>query len=449
MYPIENYLLTEIPPEILLNILKFCESKTSLQVSKTCKKIKDLVDVFREKLFIRVPLKEMKIWGNENPTSNPHILSQLLKRFSNVKHLYFAVSANSLNVYNKDVINPLIQFLKEHYPPQLSMLGLGEIESRRINTNDTARALNKEFFEAFGHPQLRCLTISPCLNGSILNSEHLRSILSKSSNLTSFIFRGQEMVDVLEIPLSLCQKLERIQLIKNLNHKTIEHLKQCTNLTDISIDDAYNVKRFEDFLFSEHKLNLTSLDLGDTSCLLTDEALNRATSKLTNLQFFCNTSENQLSDQGLLQLAKNCKQLKTLHFSFQEISNQGLKDFAQQATQLQKLSMVQLYHINETGLAALAQNCINLKALELVHCNHVNSIALETFTKHCTNLQLLKISNCGGANLQELTSFLTSCVFFKYFYIYSFNGVKQKDINELYKKFSYLKKCDDEEFNKI
>lgn len=298
----------------------------------------------KKALFLSVPFRHSKCCGDINrEEANTQILVDLLKRFPNIRKISFSSSyIDSFSQYNEHVLRAFILFLKNSFPRNLCSLELTEITHKGCvyeeEYKDELKRLNEDFFDAFKHSQILNLKINSAPFYTVIENHILTTLLQKCNNLKSFFFYACEYNsdsdEEIEIPLPHCQKLEKLKLygLKNIGKKIISHVSRCRNITELSIDRGVSgLHKLERFLCSDHGLKLTVLDLDKTECLASDASLNLATKNLTNLKFFARrsygTGQNQISDKGLVQLAKNCQNLNTLIFNFEHISDEGLASF--------------------------------------------------------------------------------------------------------------------------
>lgn len=429
---------TDLPKPLISAIASFCDSNTQSQLSITCKKVKSATDEARSVLAVTIPWSH---WLSNTHTPSS-LLVNFLTRFSNITTLALTEGYQTFTKSEIDIINRLVLFLQTNYPKKLAHVKLRELELK-------SEFMQQAFLSSFGHSQTLSLEIANQSNGSVITDQMINSALEKSPNLISFTFIGFQLSsDIkLKIQFSKCQKIEKVRLekIPVITNETINDLLQCRNLTELSITNSYRgITELEQFLCTNHGLKLRVLDLEDTRCLTNDKTLDLATKHLINLEFFSRKSfdpnENKISDQGLFQLANNCKKLNTLVFNFENITDQGLLNFALNASQLKKLSTFQMTHITHQGMCDFAQHCKQLKALELIHFYHLTPAVLLALAKNCETLQFLRISFCKsqGVTLEDLMTFVSTCKSLKYLGISDCTGISNAVIKILNKENPHI-----------
>lgn len=314
----------------------------------------------------------------------------------------------------------MIQSLQSNYPKSLRHVQISEIDRQCfLGGNKDPIQLNQKLFNALCHSQTLSLKITN-FDKSVITSQMINDMLEKCENLTSFFFNGFLSTNPLEIDLSKCLHLKKIKLIGIINKisaEVIQSLKHCRNLTELSIDDiSINPRVINEFLCSDHGLNLEVLNLESEYFLNDDETLDLATRKLKNLRFFdrvklfsfgCN-----VTNHGLVQLAINCNKLNTLIFDFQNITDEGLKDFTKNAPNLTTLSIYGMNNLTEKGIKALSKSCRNLENLQLIGYEmKITPGILKTLAKNCKRLRILDMRYVKfvDTTAEDLKQFTVDC----------------------------------------
>jgi hypothetical protein len=399
MAPRVNF-LEKMPKDVIYNIHSFCDAKTHNRLSETSPRVQAIFDQERENLSIQVP-EDHKIWNEDRkiPVA-PVLLTNLLKRFPNIRSL----SVADFHQCHKEILIPFLKFLAQNFPENLSTVRLSEIEGRW--GCGMPYALTQNLFRSLGHPQIKNLTISSNPHGnSCITKALLILTFQRYPNLNSFSFSGQKYNETptLEIPLSICKNLEKVELndMVKIGEETTKEIAGCSKLKELSINEIkIDPGPLERFLCSNHGLNLKILNLQETPCLLTDETLHLATKNLPDLESFNSEQVNQFSDDGLLILAKTCKKLGCLTLCFAHITDNGMQKFSACAPQLKTLSTRNMWRITNKGIDALTSNCKELVFLNFRGLKHFNPAFLSSLVINCSNLQHLSIEwSCS----QEIT----------------------------------------------
>ncbi len=440
-------ILQGLPPEILHQIFHLLQPKSWDALSLINQQLNSLFDGIRPELNITVPLSEMKIFKSSYIEQNPQIFVTLLKRFPNIKKLSF----NKDGVFNEHyqvIYNFFIEHLKENYPKHLTVLSLSDIRESHLSEHTRGgEELNTLFFMGLSRPQISKVTYLPC-NGCTLTKKNLNAILNNMPNLKSFSFDGFGFKMTDEILFSNPLSLQKVKICRTqaIGKATIESIRQCINLKKLSLEGTFSLgsrKKLEFFLSKTENLQITHLNLAQTPCLKDDETLIHALTNLPQLTFFAShmLDDYKVNDKGLIKLSVNCRNLTTVFFNFVNITDDGLKEFARNATNLQKLSAYQCSHITSAGMEALTTYCTNLKGLELIQFHDINRSFISSVQKNCTQLQLLRLENCSGTmSLKELETFIQTTQTLKYLDVASFSLFKRNQFDMLHNKFSKLEK---------
>ena len=435
---------TQLPTDLISYTASFCEPKTQNQLRATNSKIRAVVDLTRDVLTMTLP------WNHLTGSTPISKLITLLKKFPNLSHL----TVPRISSGNSAIFQPLISFLQDCYPTKLKGLSLVEVSDR-----SEEQTLTQDLFKAFAHGQLTSLKILCDPHRSLITNGLINDLLlEKCRNLTSFVFQSssEPRLSCYSMHFSKCPKLKKIHLlgVQGLSQKTVEELSLCKNLTELTLSHLWGeTGSLEKLLTSPHGLKLKHLDLQWVDCLFTDESLTLATRQLKELEVFSRCAvDHQVSDQGLIQVALNCRKLRTLKFNFKNVTDEGLETFASHAPQLEKLSAVQMACVSDKGIHALARRCKNLKALELHGLHHLNVDSLLTLARNCTSLAYLTLSYCTstkGMDLKGLRQFVTLCKNLKYLSLSKCVGISDGDVKSLREEFPFLESISHRTFHEI
>ena len=423
----------QLPTDLISYTASFCEPKTQNQLRTTNKRIQSAVDLIRQVWSLPLPMEQRRCHKNHIGTVPPLTLVKLLKRFPNITQLILP----RFSTYHADIILPLMTLLQDSYPPKLKAISLHELNFRSEDPKLTA-----DFFKSFLHSQIRSLEVSYDSDQSSISDKTINGLLEKTSQLTSFVFKGCQFLAKVNIHFSKCHKLEKIQLygMQKITQITIDQIRTCKNLTELTLCCSEEETKLSDLLSSRHGLKLKRLTLTRTSSLSTDESLDLATRQLPDLEVLCRSGrQTTVSDEGFGQLAKNCRKLTTLMFNFKNMTDQGLSQFALYAPQLEKVCFSRMSDVTFEGVFALTQNCKKLKALRFLHFNHLNPEVLKILGQ-CKNLVYLDFFLCNAKriSLQVLEEFVTACKPLKHLKLAACFGVMYDDVKTLQEKFPFL-----------
>lgn len=394
-----------------------------------------------EEITLKPPSNDL-FWDRTS-IINPLIFSNSLERAPNIKNLTVVKLRNS-EVF---LLKPIIDLFKKHYPKNLTSLTL-HTPSPEWNNPSKAEAdqLYKNLMNNLANPQLTTLTIDDeTIGSSALNSEILSDFFSKSPNLQTIVIRLKKEIENLTIPFNLCPNLEQITLEKGhgVTKETFCSLKKCKKLHTLVLENLWETGKLIKFLIEPHGLDLRVLDFKDSSALSSDYVLFMITKQLPNLEVFGQTrfitDTNQITDEGLALLGHNCPKLTKFSFCFENITDTGFAEFVQRVHNLQRLETSQAYHLGGNSLVELAKNCPQLKSLELVHWKEITESGLLALAKHCPQLEHIEISCCHHVSLKGVEKLIQNAPQLKMIRWWSSGSSEEKkEIRHLEKRYPHL-----------
>lgn len=428
-----------IAQEIYTKILSFSDNKAQLNLSETCHKLYDLTNIFRQTLFVSVPNSV------HHHITDPSILKNVLARFPNLTTLYLGATGSRLSLYEDFIIKPVGKFLINSFPKKLRHLKISELEGnlkaciiekdkKDGKTKDVTiekATLNREYLKAWSHSQLLSLEIiaTSRYRCSTITGVVVNDVLHKSKNLTSFTLCqpiNDSSIEPLEIQLHECLNLQKLTLrASEVTLATVESLKKCRHLTELDVTSNTQSRTFvdlENFLCSNHGLNLRILNLKFPNHLLLTRNLEVFTRFNPNLRHFSNLptlsslAMRFITNDGLQLLSSHCRSLTSLKLDFVSITNDGLIQFSKSAVGLKKLWIINAQYINQLGLLTLINSCSELEDLTLEDFRDLNREILMNFGMR-KNLKNFSLFRCSLKNIEfkDLNDFIDACKSLKHF----------------------------------
>lgn len=395
-----------------------------------------------EEITLKAPSSDL-YWDRSSSTINPLIFASSLQKTPNIKNLIIV----QLEGAEALLLRPTVDLFKEHYPKNLTSVSVNTpyIELGNDHLKAEIDQLYSNLMSNLANPQLTSLTIDDkTIGSSSLNSEVFSKFFANSPNLRAIRIRLKNKIKKLTIPFNLCPNLERITISKcqGITKETFQSLRNCKKLHTLIFEDAWETKKLMKFLIDPHGLDLRVLDLGSTTLLSTDYELFMITKQLPNLEVFRQTHfvahQNQITDEGLALLGSNCPKLTSFSFCFRRITDTGFTGFVQRVNNLQKLRTSQAYHLGENSLVELAKNCPQLKSLELVHWKEVTESGLLALAKNCPQLEHIEISCCKNVSLEGVEKFIQNAPRLKTIKVWLPDSSKDEDIKLLTKRYPHL-----------
>jgi hypothetical protein len=152
---------------------------------------------------------------------------------------------------------------------------------------------------------------------------------------------------------------------------------------------------------------------------VTDEQVIEYAKKNPYLQKISLSICGGLTDASIIKLAKSCKWLKEIYFSWEvcgccHISDNVLKAIGENCKQLTSLNLSYCEKVTDKGLKAIGENCKQLRSLNLEMCRQVTDEWLNVIGENCKQLTHLDLGNCFlvtdvgirviGENCRQLTN---------------------------------------------
>jgi len=125
-------------------------------------------------------------------------------------------------------------------------------------------------------------------------------------------------------------------------------------------------------------------------------------------------SHCNISDEGLIKIAKEWPHLKSLHLNYsinREITDEGVRAVAQRCHDLRSFNLGGCDNISDAGVTAVAQGCPDLKFLDLSACYKIVGICLtELLDKNnLKNLKSLNLSGCFEITNIAVIAVIVAC----------------------------------------
>lgn len=395
-----------------------------------------------EEITLKLPNKAI-CWGSRSSTINPLIFANSLEKTPNIRKL------NIFKLKGKDalLLEPIVNLFKERYPKKLTNVTVHtpNVEHRKKHLKDEIDQLYKNLMNNLANSHLTVLTIDDEIIGtSPLNSKILSDFFTKSTNLQTIEVCLKNEIKNLTIPFNLCPNLEQVTLenCHGITSETFQSLKDCKKLHTLILKDFREIEKLIEFLFESHDLNLHVLDFGNSTVLSSDYELYMIIKQLPDLEIFGQTHflahQNQITDEGLAFLGIYCPKLTSLSFCLEHITDSGFAKFVKRVKNLQKLIAIHANNLGEDSLVALAKNCPQLKSLELVHWNEITEPGLIALAEHCPQLEHLEISCCDNVSLDGVEKFIQNAYQLKTINVWLPDSSKEKEISLLKKGYSHL-----------
>eukprot|EP01127_Copromyxa_protea_P019967 TRINITY_DN6588_c0_g1_i1.p1 TRINITY_DN6588_c0_g1~~TRINITY_DN6588_c0_g1_i1.p1 ORF type:complete len:1889 (+),score=263.28 TRINITY_DN6588_c0_g1_i1:30-5669(+) len=190
-----------------------------------------------------------------------------------------------------------------------------------------------------------------------------------------------------------CSQLQCLELINcvNATNKGIEQIAaNCTNLEHLILQSCSGVGNTAIQEVARKCPGLISINLH--GCVqVTDIALQELELACPNLTNVILSNCNQLTDSSLHYIGKNTLMLDMSNC--EEITDTALLTLSKRCEDLRVLKLPG-HNLSDMGIIALAKGCRNLSALSLSNCSNIHNAAIHTLARHCPRLEMLSLESC-------------------------------------------------------
>ncbi|KAH9101728.1 hypothetical protein LEN26_005888 [Aphanomyces euteiches] len=186
-----------------------------------------------------------------------------------------------------------------------------------------------------------------------------------------------------ELNLSRCKRITN-DCIKMLLTSSIHLRLRVLNVsfTDVT-DDAFTC-------LSE----LREIDLGQ--CKITDATLVSLAQHCPRLEVVRLRWCSEITDAGILRLASHCSRLRVLDLNnCGLLTDQSIASLSQ-CPHLEWINLAWCVNITDCGLVDLAKVCRELKEVVLTFCSQLTDVALKALVDNCRHLDRLHLNGCTG-----------------------------------------------------
>ena len=313
------------------------------------------------------------------------------------------------------------------------------------------------------------LSYSSLINNNILKliSEKCKNVRNLSVayclSITSegIIYIANHCKSLESIDLSGCQLIKDegvYELIKNCKSLVTINLTGCQQITTNAICSLSLLNNLENLSLKNCKQ-------------ITDPVIESLTDKLIQLDL---SDCDQITDSAVLSIAKKCNKIKMLKLTSPKITDFSIDQVANQCHSLELLELRGCDQISDQSISSITKNCTNLMSLALSSCknnsfafnftnnfelnknNHLNLLnlkfldvsgctnvvdsSLEFISKYCLHLQSLNLSGCENITDSGLIHLIHSHPDFHELNLTRCKNLSDSSIIILAKKWMKLKK---------
>ena len=230
----------------------------------------------------------------------------------------------------------------------------------------------------------------------------IKSTLFCSRLLSQFFSQGgvgsRGMSGKLAVKLASiwCGTLPTLQLhfdqASRLNSEELSRLSSCSQLQALSLTELFTVTNAG--LVDALKNNTCLQELSINYCPNISEAgFMKVLEKCKRIQKLRWDTSGSFTEKAITYVSVNCPDLRELHSEASIINETEMKILARGCTKLESLNIFQFgYQNTDEGLVELAINCTNLKRLELQYDGLFTDRVMTTLGNNCKKLEVLKFA---------------------------------------------------------
>jgi hypothetical protein len=247
---------------------------------------------------------------------------------------------------------------------------------------------------------------------------NLNTLEKDNSKLYADLNTSQSAITELDIPSSIALgKLKAIlQLFNQIKNISVPFLKkdempvdlfsenlESIDLSNSDIDDQYLQKLAQRCKRLLRDINISSCDN------ITDEGIKAIASKCTQLHTF-DLSHNKQITTDVLKKVLISPHLQTLYLTHcDQITDEGLKEVAINCPQLLSLDLAGCLQLTDKGIKEIAASCSQLQMLALSCCDQITDDALNEIAMSCPQLRRLFLNFCDKITYQGVENILSKC----------------------------------------
>lgn len=374
-----------------------------------------------------------------------NILVSVIQRYPLLEKINFGFSRQDSfsgtgefrNEHDKIYLEELILYLNNYPLLNVKKINFREIIHNTIFNKNLTESLNYRLLNSMGHNNLENIKIKAYHIGSGITGNQIQGILEKSPNLKIFKYDGYQSSTNVELSFKNLHSLHKVKLTHwKANESTIETLKECKKLQELIIQSrgTYLPKK----IFLNQSWSLKRLELSELS-IRSDIKLDQFTKYLSQLECFSITLEN-ISDDGMLIIGKNCPNLKIFQCKNKNLTNLGLHNLTTNLPQLEIVEFTLAYNINEIGIISLVKNCTKLRLMQIIHHKNISHLAFDGIIKHCKDLKAIGFGNGGEIDIEDIYKLVHHIPSLLYVDIVYVNSMGDKAIKNFYRDNTQLKK---------
>ncbi len=251
-------------------------------------------------------------------------------------------------------------------------------------------------------------------NHEYVNSSNLETLCKNTPafrNLRSLSLariHGVSEAAVRAIPRAACSAtLQSVDLswCSGASDKSVVEFSRCPGLRELRLAHCREVTRRSVRILA---VRCPRLEVLDINCIskVRDSLLQVLGQNCPYLKVLNLADARAISDEGLAFVAKGCVRLEVLDLSWcRKITDWAVSKIANNLPKLREVGLSET-KVTDIGIAELTRNCKNLQALHLARCAEITDSGVQTIIEHCkeriTSLNLASCHNVSDGYVERL-----------------------------------------------
>jgi F-box/leucine-rich repeat protein 2/20 len=175
--------------------------------------------------------------------------------------------------------------------------------------------------------------------------------------------------------------------------------QNCTILENIDISWCKQLTNLSIIEISKYCLNLKSLKIDGCSKITFEIYLHYIIEKCLKLDTIDTANfRYSLSDTNLVEISKNCLNLKRLFLYARSITDVGFIAIIQKSVNIENLYISYSINVTDMSLIEISKHCLNLRVIVVHDCNTLTGTGLLLIANNCKNLTTVHVVSCANIN---------------------------------------------------
>jgi F-box/leucine-rich repeat protein 2/20 len=217
-----------------------------------------------------------------------------------------------------------------------------------------------------------------------------------------------------------------------------------SNLKEFSIQNNYKITNEGLIDFAKNCSNLLKLNIQDCenisqNCII---EITKIFKNLNSFAFGFFESQYNINNEYFTTMFNNCKNLKSLNISYSNLTVFYFNETSLQSLIFNNLTELSFHFCDLTNenIIEFSKYCSNLQVFIVKHIKKITDKSIIEITKNCKNLNKLNISSCENIKENGFESIALNCKNLKFLYIDYNKYINESIITKIIENCLQLKK---------